>query len=162
MIAVIGCGNPNRCDDGAGPEIVRMLSTGRFGEKSRGLRLLDAGTDGMSAMFAARGCHSLIIVDACRSGSEPGAIFEVPGAELECCPAPSMNLHDFRWNNALYAGRKIFRDAFPQDVTVLLIEAESLAFGIGLTPVVAESVKKVAVRIEQLVHDRAALWQCAQ
>ena len=37
----------------------------------------------MAAMFAARGCRTLIIVDASRSGSEPGAIFEVPGAELE-------------------------------------------------------------------------------
>jgi hydrogenase maturation protease len=67
-----------------------------------------------------------------------------------------MNLHDFRWDNALYAGRKMFREAFPQDVTVLLIEAASLAYGIGLTPSVAESARNVAARIEQLVHSRAA------
>ena len=89
------------------------------------MQLLDAGTDGMAVMFAARGCRSLIVVDACRSGSEPGAIFEVPGAELEQRYQPTLNLHDFRWDHALHAGRAIFGEEFPDDVVVLLIEAET-------------------------------------
>src|SRR5689334_8840650 len=81
MIAVIGCGNASRGDDAAGPDVLRSL---RVRGKCRDARvhLLDAGTDGMAVMFAARGCDSLIIIDACRSGSEPGALFEVPGTEL--------------------------------------------------------------------------------
>jgi hydrogenase maturation protease len=151
MIVVIGCGNPNRSDDGAGPEVVRAL---RARGTVDGVRLLDAGTDGMAVIFAARGCRTLIIVDACRSGSEPGAIFEVPGAELERQYQPALNLHDFRWDHALHAGRMLLRDDFPADVTVLLIEAANLDFGVGLSPAVAAAASKVADRVGELLRAR--------
>lgn len=154
MIAVIGCGNPNRGDDGAGPEVVRALKGGTLGENAGDVRLLDAGTDGMGVMFAAKGCRSLILIDACRSGSEPGAIFEVPGPELASRYQPSLNLHDFRWDHALYAGRAIFGEEFPDDVVVLLIEADNTDFGIGLSPQVQEAAERVAARVESLVRDR--------
>jgi hydrogenase maturation protease len=154
MIAVIGCGNSNRQDDGVGPSVVRALLDRRLDERFDGVRLIDAGTDGIAAMFAAKGCQSLIIVDACRSGSEPGAIFEAPGAELERQRAPGLTLHDFRWDDALYAGRKMFRDAFPSDIIILLIEAETVDYGIGLSPAVAMSAAKVADRIEAIVGDQ--------
>ncbi|WP_244500136.1 hydrogenase maturation protease [Methyloceanibacter superfactus] len=88
MIAVIACGNANRRDDGAGPEVMRALKAGTLGGKGPDVRLLDAGTDGMAVMFAARGCRSLIVIDACRSGSEPGAVFEVPGASCNSATSP--------------------------------------------------------------------------
>lgn len=154
VIAVVGCGNSNRRDDGVGPQVIGMLK--RRGLEGATTKLLDAGTDGMAVMFAARGCTSLIVVDAARTGAEPGAIYEVPGAELERPYSPGLNLHDFRWDAALHAGRSIFREAFPRDVTVLLIEAADLDFGIGLTEAVAAAADKVVERIEALVRARGA------
>lgn len=151
MIAVIGCGNLGRTDDGLGPEVIRILSASGLAQ-SPGVRLLDAGTDGMAVMFAARGCDRLIIVDACRSGAEPGAIFEAPGAELESKHGPSLTLHDFRWNHALFAGRRLLGETFPAAVTVFLVEAGSVEFGIGLTPDVAAAASRVAERIQQLAR----------
>lgn len=159
MIVVIGCGNPNRSDDGVGPEVVRALRAAR-GE-SDGVRLLDAGTDGMAVIFAARGCRTLIIIDACRSGSEPGAVFEVPGAELEQKYQPSLNMHDFRWDHALHAGRMLLRDEFPADVTVLLVEADSVGFGVGLSPAVSGAAAKVVERVEMLIRARQPAAQSA-
>ncbi len=156
MIAVIGCGNPNRSDDGAGPEVLRLLAEDEPVGDGKRVRLLDAGTDGMAVMFAARGCSTLIVVDACRSGSECGAVFEVPGSELEAEPRDSLNLHDFRWDNALFAGRRIFREDFPRDVTVFLIEAGSVDLGIGLSDAVAASARKVAGRIRELIAERSS------
>jgi len=154
MIAVIGCGNHNRRDDGAGCEAVRALAAlGLVTDPS--VRLLDAGTDGMAVMFAARGCSTLIVIDACRSGSEPGAIFEVPGAELEQQHRPALTLHDFRWDHALFAGRQIYRDEFPSDAIVLLIEAETTDFGIGLSPRVSAAVGEVVERVAALIRSRA-------
>ncbi len=154
MIAVIACGNSNRRDDGAGPEVMRALRAGPLAGNIPDVQLLDAGTDGMAVMFAARGCSSLIVIDACRSGSEPGAIFEVPGSELEQPYRPALNLHDFRWDQALHAGRAIFKEAFPEDVVVLLIEAESVEFGLDLSPSVSAAVGKVASRVEALIRER--------
>jgi hydrogenase maturation protease len=150
MIAIIGCGNFNRCDDGVGGEVLRLLAArGMAGEPSR-IKLLDAGTDGAAVMFAARGCRRLIVIDACRTGADPGAIFEVPGDELADCDGPPLATHEFRWDHATAAGRRIFRDAFPAEVIVFLIEAESLSFGIGLSPRVAAAAAKVAERIAAL------------
>jgi hydrogenase maturation protease len=159
MIVVIGCGNPNRSDDGIGPEVVRVLRARGEGD---GVRLLDAGTDGMAVIFAARGCRTLVIIDACRSGSAPGTIFEVPGAELEQKYRPSLNLHDFRWDHALHAGRMLLRDEFPTDVTVLLIEAENVGFGVGLSPTVAATATQVADRVEGLILVRRLAAQKTQ
>ncbi len=154
-IAIIACGNPNRRDDGAGQDVLRKLAAGRpEGAAPDSVRLLDAGTDGMAVMFAAKGCETLIVVDACRSGADCGAVFEVPGAELEQPPCNSFNLHDFRWDHALFAGRRIFRDSFPSDVTVFLIEAETLDFGIGLSAKVAAAAETVARRIGEIIAER--------
>lgn len=150
MIAVIGCGNPNRTDDGVAAEVLRLLA--ERGTATPHVKLLDAGTDGMAVMFSARGCGSLIVVDACKSGAPPGAIFEVPGEVVAEPRSPSMTLHDFRWEHALLAGRQMFREDFPRDVTVLLIEAASTDFGIGLTGSVAAAAEQVAIRIEAMVR----------
>ena len=154
MIAVIGCGNPNRLDDGAGIEVLRRLHARGFDGDAECVRLLAAGTDGMAAMFTARGCRSLIVIDACRSGSDPGAVFEVPGDELEQRYRPSLNLHDFRWDHALYAGRQIFREQFPSDVVVVLIEALTTELGVGLSEPVLAAVARVTDRIEVLIRSR--------
>lgn len=154
-IAIVGCGNPVRSDDGVGPHVVHVLRKRGIGSDAR-VRLLDAGTDGMAVMLAARGCRSLILVDAARSGAKPGAVFEVPGAELENERTPALSLHEFRWDHALFAGRRMYGAAFPSDIKVLLVEAESTAFGTELSRSVAAAAQAVAERVERLVHERLA------
>lgn len=162
MIAVIGCGNANRTDDAAGLEVIKLLKESRALARCPDVRLLDAGTDGMAVMFAARGCTTLIVVDSCWTEAEAGAIFEVPGSEVETQHTPSLNLHDFRWDHALYAGRQIYRDAFPKDVTAFLIEAHSLELGCGLSANVAHSVGVVAQWIEARIMERAVCIPCPE
>ncbi len=159
MIVVIGCGNLNRSDDGVGVEVIRALqaraaSRADLTRPRPEARFLDAGTDGMAVLFAARGCSTLIVVDASRSGGTPGSIFEGPGQEFEQPHQAALNLHDFRWDNALHAGRQIFREAFPRDVIVILIEVRSLALGLGLSPEVREAAVKVCDRVEELIVAR--------
>lgn len=125
-----------------------------MGAPESDVRVLDAGTDGMAVMFAARGCTTLMIVDACRSGATPGAVFEAPGGELAHDHTPSLNLHDFRWDHALAAGRKIFGAGFPSDVTVFLIEARSVELGLELCSDVETAALAVTARIEALLRER--------
>jgi len=152
VTAVIGCGNPNRSDDGVGFDVIRRLAP-RAGPR---LVLLDAGSDGMAAMFGARGCVSLIIVDACTTGGEPGGTFELPAHALAVSQPPSFTRHEFRWDHALYAGRRMFGAAFPTDVTVLLIEVRSVALGPGRSNEVNAAAAKAVTRIEQLLAQRGA------
>ena len=150
MLVIIGCGNPNRQDDGAGVYVAQQLIAALKENPVENVRVFDAGTSGMDIMFQARGCDALIIIDANQSTSEPGSIFEVPGFELENIPEPSYNLHDFRWDNALYAGRRIYQEQFPTDITVFLIEAATLELGIGLS----ESVQEASDRVVELIIER--------
>lgn len=143
MYTVIGCGNLNRSDDGVGVVVARRLMPRCAPWRDR-VRVFDAGTGGMEVMFQARGATRLVIVDACRSGDAPGSVFRVPGEVLQQDYVPSVSLHDFRWDHALAVGRRIFRDDFPDDVTVFLVEAGSLELGLDLT----EAVERAAQRVE--------------
>ena len=147
MIVIVGCGNANRCDDAAGLEVVRQLARHAELQQRTDVRVLDAGTDGMAVMFAARGCSTLLIVDACHTGAEVAAIFEVPGEAVETGHQHALNLHGFRWDQAIYAGRQIFKDDFPKAVTAYLIEIENLNLGCGLTPKIQAAVDTLVQRI---------------
>ncbi len=153
-IVVIGCGNSNRSDDGVGPYVAARMRDLGVPENTR---VFDGGTDGMSVMYSARGATHLVIVDARIPEGNAGAIYEVPGEILEAPPKQSLNLHDFRWDNALYAGKKIYGEEFPKTVSVLLIEAARLDLGLEISHVVAEAADKVEQRIRDMISD----WNAA-
>ncbi|MDB9535412.1 hydrogenase maturation protease [Dolichospermum planctonicum CS-1226] len=152
MLTIIGCGNLNRSDDAVGVIIAQGLQQYLAQNPHPKIRVFDCGTAGMEVMFQARGSEKLIILDASCTGSEAGAIFKVPGKELEALPEPSYNLHDFRWDHALAAGRKIFGDDFPQEVTVYLIEAANLDLGLELSPVVRRSADLVFAELITVIQ----------
>jgi hydrogenase maturation protease len=152
MLTIIGCGNLNRNDDAVGVIIAQRLQKYLAEHPHPHVQVYDCGTAGIEVMFQARGSKQLIIIDASSTGSEPGAIFKVPGKELENLPEPSYNLHNFRWDNALATGRKIFQNDFPQDVTVYLIEATNLGLGLELSPAVEHSANLVFEEIAKIIR----------
>lgn len=151
MLTIIGCGNTNRSDDGAGVYVAQRLQAWLAEHPRRNVRVFDAGTGGMEVMFQARGSTCLVIVDAGKTGSPPGSIYRVPGEELVADRADSYSLHDFRWDHALYAGRRIFRENFPDDVTVFLIEAATLELGLALSAPVKQSADEVVGLIREII-----------
>ena len=155
MLTIIGCGNANRSDDGVGVFVAQALQGHPRARLREDVRVFDAGTSGMQVMFEAVGTRRLIIVDAARSGSAPGAIFRVPGAELEAEHTPSFSLHNFRWDHALAAGRKIYREQFPTEISVYLIELQSSAFGLELSEPVQTAAASVIAEIRGIIDDYA-------
>lgn len=153
MLVIIGCGNLNRRDDGVGVVVAQRLQAWYAEYPQPSVQVFDAGTGGMDVMFQARGARSLIIIDACVSGSEPGTIFQLGGDEVTNRPSPSYTLHDFRWDHALYAGQRIFKEDFPENVTVYLVEAADTSVGLELTPHVARSVEIVCEHVRTHVAE---------
>lgn len=147
VLSIIGCGNANRNDDRVGVYVVEQLRERITALNREDVRLFDAGTAGMDVMFQAKGSSALIIIDANRSGAEPGAIFEVPGELLSNIPEPGLNLHSFRWDHAIYAGQKMYKDQFPQDITVYLIEALDLGLGLEMSAPVETAAEIVIAKI---------------
>jgi hydrogenase maturation protease len=153
VLTVIGCGNANRSDDAVGVQLAQRLYHHLTEFPNPRVQVFDAGTAGMEVMFQARGSDRLILIDACNTGSEAGVVFNVPGSELVNCPQPGFNLHDFRWDHALYAGRRIFAGDFPTDVRVYLIEAADLSFGLELSEPVSKAAEMVFTEVRQVVDD---------
>ena len=89
-------------------------------------------------------------LDAKVPEGNPGSIFAVPGNVLAKPPNASFNLHDFRWDHALHAGKQIYKDEFPEQIKVFLIEAQSLELGIGLSAPVTKAVDTVALQISEI------------
>jgi len=150
-LTIIGCGNLNRNDDAVGVIIAQRLQRYLAAYPHPHVKVYDCGTAGMEVMFKARGSKHLIIIDASSTNSEPGAVFKLPGKELEAIPVASYNLHDFRWDNAIAAGKKIFKDDFPLQVTVYLIEAANLDFGWELSHPVKHSADFVFEQVKTII-----------
>ncbi|CAN5221355.1 hypothetical protein BH10ACI1_BH10ACI1_10220 [soil metagenome] len=153
MLTIIGCGNSNRTDDGVGVYVAQQLQNFLHEKSKENVRVFDAGTGGIDVMFQARGSSCLIIIDASQTGSEAGAIYQVPGEELEREREVSYSLHDFRWDDALFAGRKIFREDFPKDVTVFLVEAAELGYGLELTFEVKNAAETLIERLQKIITE---------
>ncbi|MFV9507251.1 MAG: hydrogenase maturation protease [Oscillochloridaceae bacterium umkhey_bin13] len=138
---IIGCGNLLRGDDGVGPILIRRLWEEGLPPR---VRVVDGGTAGMEVAFQMRGAARVIIIDASRTGSEPGTLYQVPGEVLEQIPPPTgMNLHAFRWDHSLAFGRWLLKEAYPHDITVYLIEGSCFEPGAPLSPAVAASMEQL-------------------
>lgn len=139
---VIGCGNILRGDDAAGPVLIRRLWDRGL---PAGVLCADGGTGGMDVAFQMRGVPEVILVDACRSESEPGSIFELPGEEVENLPPlTGINLHAFRWDHAIAFGRWLLKEEYPAKVTAYLIEGERFEVGEPLSPAVDAAIDRLA------------------
>ena len=155
-LAVVGCGNLLRADDGAGPVLVRELWEGGV---PSGVRLVDGGTAGMDVAFQMRGAERVIIVDAASTGASPGTVFRIPGPEVEeLPPLAGLHTHSFRWDHALAFAHWLLADGYPADVTVYLIEAADFTPGGELSPPVRAGMNQVLalIRTEPAFHGQPA------
>ncbi len=159
MHIVIGCGNLHRQDDGVGVLVARRLPQFFSYQAAPTVRIIDSGTRGIDVLSQAQGARSLILIDACVSGSEPGRIFTLHGEQITHHSAPRYSGHEFRWNHAVSAGQILFQDDFPKDITVYLIEAGNTSFGTDLTPAVLESIDTVCENIHTQILQREAKLQ---
>lgn len=141
---IIGCGNLLRGDDALGPLLIRRLWTLGLGDH---VRLADGGTAGMNVAFDMKGMRHVLIIDACRTGAEPGTLFDIPGEHVETPPLSAVNLHNFRWDHALAFARWLLKDEYPPHVRVLLMEGASYEPGAPLSPIVAAGVDLLAARL---------------
>ena len=151
-LLVVGCGNILRGDDAVGPRLIRHLWD--YGVPD-GVRLVDGGTAGMDVSFQMQGAKQVVIVDASSTGTAPGTVFRVPGADLEeLPPASGLHTHSFRWDHALAFSRWLLGPRCPTEVTVFLIEAADLTPGEDLSPPVLDAMRDVARLLRREFLDR--------
>jgi hydrogenase maturation protease len=135
---VVGIGNPDRGDDGAGPAVVRCVA----GLGLPGVEALTVGVPlALVELLQDRPeCPALVVVDATRPGPDPGRVRVLTlGADplTGLGPAPASS-HGLGVTEALELARAL--SVLPPLVTVVGIEAGSVGAGEPLSAAVRAAV----------------------
>jgi len=147
---IIGIGNIERGDDGAGRQVARLLRH-MLGAKADIVEL-----DGEATAILARleGAGTAYLIDACMSKAPPGTVHRIDAAEGEL-PLSSSDLssHGFGLASAIELARTLGQ--LPPRTIVFAIEAESFEPGAPLTKDVADATVIVADRIRLEIEEGA-------
>jgi hydrogenase maturation protease len=145
---VIGVGNPDRGDDGVGPEVLAHLA-GRVPGRVRLVHL--AGADPAAIMDAWSGWERAVLVDAMVSGAAPGTVSRFDAA---VGPLPAevrlASTHVLGAEAAVEMARALGR--LPARLVVYGVEGAAFGAGSGLTPAVAAAVAAATERILEEVR----------
>jgi hydrogenase maturation protease len=135
---VVGIGNAWQGDDAAGLAAARRLRE----RAPEGVVVKELEGEPVSLVEALDGAEEVILVDAVRSGAEPGTVHRID-ASSEPLPATlsAASTHTLGVGEAIELARALGR--LPRRVVLYGIEAESLAAGDELTPAVARAVDDV-------------------
>ncbi len=148
-ILVLGIGNILLSDEGVGVSVVEALERGYV--LPSWAETLDGGTSGMELMEVMAGREHLIVVDAVRTGAPPGTVVLLRDSQVPALFTQKISPHQLGLCDVLMALR--LTNEFPHRLTLVGVEPESLAPGIGLSPTVALAV---APALEQVLALLAA------
>ena len=139
---VIGVGNADRGDDGVGCYVI-----GRLRERlSSSVELIDHNGETAGLLELITGADSVYLVDAARSGDEPGTIFRF---DTRDGPMPAVfsnwSSHGIGVAEAIELAR-VFGD-LPSSCVIYAIEGGAYAAGTSLSAAVKQAGNEVARRI---------------
>ncbi len=132
---VIGVGNLDRGDDGAGRAVARWL----VGRLPSGVEILEHDGEATTLLACLEGVEAVYFVDACLAAGPPGAVrrFDVAAAPLPA-GAFGCSTHGLGLAEAVELARTF--DALPPRCVVYAIEGEAFEPGAPLSPCVAAAV----------------------
>ncbi len=141
---VVGVGNDDRTDDGAGLDVARELS-GRPALPAD-VRLWTAELTGLLDVWRRRSL--VILVDAVRSGEAPGTVRRFTAEELAGpCPLRTFSTHGISLPDVIDLGRSL--EVLPDRLVVYGVETSDTRVGTGRTADVRRGVMAAASRIAE-------------
>jgi len=135
---IIGCGNRQRCDDGAGilvAESLRKLGVEAETHPGEAADLIETWTDS----------DDVIVVDAVVTGAPVGTVQEWDGRELLVSGGTSDSTHGLGLAEAIELARVLNR--LPMRLRVYGIEGQRFEHGAEISPEVQRAVEEVVARI---------------
>jgi hydrogenase maturation protease len=147
-ILVIGIGNPDCGDDQAGLVVAGKLKAQAICHT----RVIESTGDCLSLLEIWKDAESVILIDAARSGAEPGTLYRLEGGAQ---PLPvglvrRSSTHGFGVAEAVALARSLNR--LPQRIVVFGIEGKNFSAGAPLSSEVEAVLDAVAERIRAEVR----------
>lgn len=153
-VVILGVGNVLLRDEGVGVHVARALLACPPQAVDAHIEIYDAGTSADLA-YLSSDADLLIIIDAAQLGQVPGAVSVFDPQEIGCASNAPLSLHDRGIYDAL---AEIHLMALhPPRMLIVGIEPQTVEWGIGLSPAVADAIPKVLATIEH--HISRALAQ---
>jgi hydrogenase maturation protease len=144
---LIGVGNPDRGDDGAGRVVARRLR----GRNGCAFEVCECAGEAIALMEAWTGFDDVVLVDACRGAGAPGSIHRLTPAELLQRPRGEPrryeSTHGFGVAEAIGLARALGR--LPSDLVIYAIEAGHSEAGTGLSEDVDRAVRELVALLVQ-------------
>ncbi len=139
---VVGVGNLWRGDDAAGLLVVQKVRAANV----QGVRVIESDGDGLGLLEAWAGATTAYVVDATRSGCEPGTIvrLEVSSGKLPATRG-SGGTHGQGLADAVELARVL--KLLPRRLVVYGIEGRDFESGAAVTPHVDRAASEVAERV---------------
>lgn len=122
---IVGIGNADRGDDAVGPRTIELLREAA----PPGVELCTVRGDMLAMLEAFDGASTVVLVDAMRSGAEPGTVLrlEVTAGEDLSALGHLVSTHAFGLGQAVELARSLGR--LPRCLVVHGVEAETLEHG---------------------------------
>jgi len=139
-VVVIGAGNADRGDDGAGVRVVRTLRE----RQPEGMDLHEANGDMVGLIDRWASDDRVILIDAMRSGAAPGTVrrFDALRDPLPASHFPPTSTHAFGVVEVTELARQLHR--LPAELTVYGIEGLCFEAGAPMSPAVEAAARRVA------------------
>ena len=134
---VIGIGADDRGDDAAGIDVAKSLKN------------VDAVTclgGSIDVIDLWEGWSDVVIVDAMKSGAEPGTVKRFDGLHDRLPTSSFVSTHALATGEAIELARVL--DRLPPKLTVIGIEADRVDLGAPMSPEVKEAVEQVVAEID--------------
>jgi hydrogenase maturation protease len=139
-IVVLGIGNLLNTDEGIGVHAVQaMQQTPR-----ERVRLLDGGTLGLNLLPIVEDATHLLLLDAADAGQAPGTIIALDRDAIPMYTGVKLSQNQITFQEVL--GLALVRDKLPEHLFLIGMQPESLAIGVGLSPVAASRLPELIAR----------------
>ena len=144
---ILGVGNWLMSDDGVGIHAVREL----LRDPPAGARIVEAGTDFLSALPILEAAQRVLILDAVRGQGTPGFLYRLTPADVELRPETG-SAHA----TSVFEARRFLPPGAPwPEITVLGVEPLVLDYGMELSQPVADAVPRLVARVREILRE----WQ---
>jgi len=139
MTVVIGVGNPDRGDDGAGRAVARRLR----GLSPPGVEVRECEGEATSLIAAWEGADEVVLVDACRGAGAPGTVHRLDPEALGSLESlRHASTHSFGVAAAVGLSRVL--GWLPPRLVIYAIEGHCFREGGGLSPEADRAANEVA------------------
>jgi hydrogenase maturation protease len=146
---LLGVGNPLMGDDGIGLEALRRLQARWVLPPD--VDALDGGTWGMNLLHTLEGADRVVILDAIRSGSEPGTLTVLERDELPRLFSHKLSPHQIDLQEVLALAE--LRGGLPAEVVAVGIEPARVELGVGLSGAVLAGMDEMERRVVRRLED---------